>query len=147
MELHIKDLAWPDDMVEYFFLPEVKKAICHKAYKQVVVARMLIMGSNNDQFQKELEQHIKMSSDKKSAYPTTIAAAMAHLLTYKTPKRKKGNRQGTQNDNYASDTEGQEEGKTLLAVRVSPDSVCSNNDNNFEQDSINTQQEEVYSDP
>ena len=129
------------------FLDEAKKAICHERYKQVAVARMLVMSSNDDRVQKELEQHMKMTTGRRIPYPATIASETAHLLTYKTPKRKKGNRRGTQNDNNPSDNEGQGEGKTFLAVRVSPNSDDNGNNNNFEQGSVNTQQEEVDADP
>ena len=129
------------------FLDEAKKAICHKTYKQVAVARMLVMSSNDDQVKKELEQHMKMTTGKKSPYPDTIASATAHLLTYKGTKRTKGNRRGSQNDDDPSSMEGQGEGKTFLAVRVSPNSDDSCDNNNFEQDSANTQQDEVDADP
>ena len=65
IESHSKDPAWPVDIMEYMFINEAKKAICHKTYKQVAVARMLVMSSNDDRVQKELEQHMKMTTGKR----------------------------------------------------------------------------------
>ena len=84
-----------------------------------------------------------MTSSKKNPYPDTIASATAHLLSYKTTKRTKGNRRGAQNDDDPSDTEEQGEGKTFLAVGVSPNNDVGSDDNYFEQDSADTQQKEV----
>ena len=143
IEANKKDAAWLDDLMEYMFLDAAKKAVCHKAYKQATVARMLVMSSNDDRVQKDLEHHIKMTSSNNSPYPDTIASATAHLLFYETTKRTKGNRRGAQNNDDPSNTEEQGEGKTFLAVGVSPKNDVGSDDNNFEQDSADTQQEEV----
>ena len=57
-----------------------------------------------------------MSTGNKNPYPKTVSVATAHILSYERTKQKNAKKkQRTKNDN-GSDTDEQEEGKTLLAV-------------------------------
>lgn len=82
------------NIYNYLALPETDKAPINEVYEQEVISKLVVMETNVDKVQLDLEEHLKISTWTNNQYLTTIAKALAHMLSYKTDNKKQSQKQG-----------------------------------------------------